>query len=203
MISAPAVTAMERLGSGVFTGALLRSYLEHEAEPARVLCALHRTLLPGGVAVVKVPNFRQPQSSSHGQPVVRHTPAGPCERLHPGKPATDGGRGGLRHRGLAASVAPDGRQHDRGSHAAVGPSRREADRSGCRGLRAQPPSHPSCRHGDSCAGAQRRRRPAGPANQRSAWPCVSEPARACPFTTEDPHQVPKARSPASPSPGRM
>jgi hypothetical protein len=32
---------------------------------------------------------------------------------------------------------------------------------------------------------------------------VSEPARACPFTTEDPHQVPKARSPASPSPGRM
>jgi SAM-dependent methyltransferase len=57
VISAPAVTAMERLGSGVFTGALLRSYLEHEAEPARVLCALHRTLLPGGVAVVKVPNF--------------------------------------------------------------------------------------------------------------------------------------------------
>jgi SAM-dependent methyltransferase len=57
VICAPAAEGAERLAPGAYTGALLRSYLEHEAEPARVLRALHRALAPGGIAVVKVPNF--------------------------------------------------------------------------------------------------------------------------------------------------
>jgi SAM-dependent methyltransferase len=57
VICAPAAEGAERLAPGACTGALLRSYLEHEAEPARVLRALHRALAPGGIAVVKVPNF--------------------------------------------------------------------------------------------------------------------------------------------------
>lgn len=57
VICAPAAEGAEQLAPGAYTGALLRSYLEHEAEPARVLRALHRALVPGGIALVKVPNF--------------------------------------------------------------------------------------------------------------------------------------------------
>ena len=57
VICAPAAEGTERLEPGGFTGALLRSYLEHEAEPARVLAALRRALVPGGIVLVKVPNF--------------------------------------------------------------------------------------------------------------------------------------------------
>jgi predicted SAM-dependent methyltransferase len=36
---------------------MLRSYLEHELNPLAVLQELHRTLQPGGVALIKVPNY--------------------------------------------------------------------------------------------------------------------------------------------------
>lgn len=42
---------------GFFAGALLRSYLEHDADAAPVLAVLARKLRPEGLAVVKVPNF--------------------------------------------------------------------------------------------------------------------------------------------------
>lgn len=40
-----------------FSGASLRSYLEHEAHPRAVLDALHRVLKPEAAVLVKVPNF--------------------------------------------------------------------------------------------------------------------------------------------------
>ncbi len=40
-----------------FDAAVLRSYLEHEAYPDEVLGELARVLRPGGVAIVKVPNY--------------------------------------------------------------------------------------------------------------------------------------------------
>ena len=42
---------------GFFDGAILNSYLEHEADPRRVLRGLHRALKPGGKVFVRVPNF--------------------------------------------------------------------------------------------------------------------------------------------------
>lgn len=42
---------------GFFAGALLRSYLEHDSDAAEVLGVLARKMRPGGMAVVKVPNF--------------------------------------------------------------------------------------------------------------------------------------------------
>ncbi|ESR25429.1 Methyltransferase type 11 [Lutibaculum baratangense AMV1] len=56
-IHAPATEGLARFENGFFRGAILRSYLEHETQPREVLRELMRTLRPGGVAVVKVPNF--------------------------------------------------------------------------------------------------------------------------------------------------
>ncbi|MEM6412061.1 MAG: methyltransferase domain-containing protein, partial [Pseudomonadota bacterium] len=42
---------------GFFDGVIMRSYLEHEAHPRKVLEATYRALRPGGVIYVKVPNF--------------------------------------------------------------------------------------------------------------------------------------------------
>lgn len=56
-INAPCVEGLRRFGDYFFAAASLRSYLEHEAEPAPVLENLKRVLVPGGIAVVKVPNY--------------------------------------------------------------------------------------------------------------------------------------------------
>ncbi|MCM2563448.1 class I SAM-dependent methyltransferase [Lutimaribacter sp. EGI FJ00015] len=40
-----------------FDGVILNSYLEHEADPRRVLGGIHRALKPGGKVFVRVPNF--------------------------------------------------------------------------------------------------------------------------------------------------
>jgi 2-polyprenyl-3-methyl-5-hydroxy-6-metoxy-1,4-benzoquinol methylase len=40
-----------------FDGAILNSYLEHEAEPERILRGLFRALKPGGSVFVRVPNY--------------------------------------------------------------------------------------------------------------------------------------------------
>jgi len=54
---APSAEGLNKFDADMFDGAMLNSYLEHEAEPLPVLKALHRVLKPAGVAVVKVPNF--------------------------------------------------------------------------------------------------------------------------------------------------
>lgn len=46
-----------KLDEGFFDGVILHSYLEHEADPLRVLKGIHRALKPGGVVYVRVPNF--------------------------------------------------------------------------------------------------------------------------------------------------
>lgn len=56
-VQAPAVEGLKSFPQGFFTAAMLRSYLEHEVQAKQVLAALARTLAPGGVAVVKVPNY--------------------------------------------------------------------------------------------------------------------------------------------------
>jgi SAM-dependent methyltransferase len=48
---------LEGFPDGYFTGALLRSYLEHDSDAAAVLAVLARKMRPDGIAVVKVPNF--------------------------------------------------------------------------------------------------------------------------------------------------
>ncbi len=56
-INAPSIEGLREFPDDFFSAASLRSYLEHEMEPLPVLRELHRTLIPGGVAIVKVPNF--------------------------------------------------------------------------------------------------------------------------------------------------
>lgn len=56
-INAASLDGLCRFDDGVFTGAVMRSYLEHEAQPAEVLAELARTMAPGGVLIVKVPNY--------------------------------------------------------------------------------------------------------------------------------------------------
>lgn len=48
---------LEQFPDGTFTGALLRSYLEHDADAATVLAVLARKMRRDGMAVVKVPNW--------------------------------------------------------------------------------------------------------------------------------------------------
>ncbi|MBV8779621.1 MAG: class I SAM-dependent methyltransferase, partial [Alphaproteobacteria bacterium] len=56
-VNAPSVDGLKTFPAAFFTAATLRSYLEHELNPRAVLSELHRTLAPGGVAIVKVPNY--------------------------------------------------------------------------------------------------------------------------------------------------
>lgn len=56
-VNAPCLEGLDSFPEGHFTGATLRSYLEHELHPAAVLRALRRVLADDGVAIVKVPNY--------------------------------------------------------------------------------------------------------------------------------------------------
>jgi len=56
-VNAPSLDGLKTFPDAFFTAAVLRSYLEHELQPRAVLTELHRTLAPGGVALVKVPNY--------------------------------------------------------------------------------------------------------------------------------------------------
>jgi SAM-dependent methyltransferase len=56
-VQASAVEGVERLQPNFFSGVLMRSFLEHEAQPKRLLAGVRRVLRDDGVAFVKVPNY--------------------------------------------------------------------------------------------------------------------------------------------------
>lgn len=56
-VCAPSLEGLKKFDDNFFSAATLRSYLEHETQPGPVLQELHRTLEPGGVALIKVPNY--------------------------------------------------------------------------------------------------------------------------------------------------
>jgi SAM-dependent methyltransferase len=56
-ICAPALEGLASFADGYFSGVMLRSFLEHEIQPAALLRETARVLAPGGTAYVKVPNY--------------------------------------------------------------------------------------------------------------------------------------------------
>ena len=56
-VCAPALGGLQSLPEDRFSAVTLRSYLEHESQPLEVLTEIHRILLDGGVAIIKVPNY--------------------------------------------------------------------------------------------------------------------------------------------------
>lgn len=56
-VNAPTLEGLKSFPTGFFAAATLRSYLEHEMHPLPVLRELRRVLAPGGVAIIKVPNY--------------------------------------------------------------------------------------------------------------------------------------------------
>ncbi len=56
-VNASSLEGLTHLPEGCFAAASLRSYLEHEDDPLPVLQRLYRVLVPGGFAMVKVPNY--------------------------------------------------------------------------------------------------------------------------------------------------
>jgi SAM-dependent methyltransferase len=57
VVQGSCVTALSAFQDSFFTAALLRSYLEHDWEAREVMTCLARKMAPGGVAIVKVPNY--------------------------------------------------------------------------------------------------------------------------------------------------
>jgi SAM-dependent methyltransferase len=57
VISAPCIEGRRGFSDGFFAATSLRGYHEHEADPLPVLKNLQRVLAPGGIAVIKVPNY--------------------------------------------------------------------------------------------------------------------------------------------------
>ncbi|MEM9705536.1 MAG: methyltransferase domain-containing protein [Pseudomonadota bacterium] len=56
-VHAPAIDGLDQFADGFFDGMVMRSYIEHEAEPKAVLSKAHAKLRNGGVIYVKAPNF--------------------------------------------------------------------------------------------------------------------------------------------------
>ena len=56
-VNAPTLEGLKSFPDGYFAAATLRSYLEHEMNPLEVLRETYRVLQPGGVAIIKVPNY--------------------------------------------------------------------------------------------------------------------------------------------------
>ncbi|MCJ7527341.1 MAG: class I SAM-dependent methyltransferase [Methyloceanibacter sp.] len=56
-LNAPAVEGIARFPDESFSGVLLRSFLEHEAEPKALLRHAARVLAPDGTIFVRVPNY--------------------------------------------------------------------------------------------------------------------------------------------------
>jgi SAM-dependent methyltransferase len=57
VVEGAAATALSLFSNSFFDGIVMRCYLEHEVDPAKVLRVSSRILRPGGVLIVKVPNF--------------------------------------------------------------------------------------------------------------------------------------------------
>jgi SAM-dependent methyltransferase len=57
VVNAPAHEGLDQFEDGFFSAVIMRSYLEHEARPRTVIAKVHRKLRPGGIALVKVPDF--------------------------------------------------------------------------------------------------------------------------------------------------
>lgn len=56
-VNASSLDGLGEFEDGFFQAATLRAYLEHEVQPREVMAEISRTLSPGGVAVIKVPNY--------------------------------------------------------------------------------------------------------------------------------------------------
>ncbi|MFN3669599.1 MAG: class I SAM-dependent methyltransferase [Brevundimonas sp.] len=57
VINADALSGLQRLTPNIFCAIIMRSFLEHDINPGPVLDACSRALAPGGVVVIKVPNY--------------------------------------------------------------------------------------------------------------------------------------------------
>lgn len=57
VVCAPAIDGISEFDDDFFDGIIMRSYLEHEADPRAVLKTSYKKLKPGGSIYVKVPNF--------------------------------------------------------------------------------------------------------------------------------------------------
>lgn len=57
VLHGPALEGLAEFPESFFSGIILRSYLEHEYRPSEVLAAVRRVIEPGGVAIIKVPNY--------------------------------------------------------------------------------------------------------------------------------------------------
>jgi len=55
--NADALTGLRNLPDSRFTGVMMRSFLEHDIEPKTTLLEARRVLVPGGIVVIKVPNY--------------------------------------------------------------------------------------------------------------------------------------------------
>jgi protein-L-isoaspartate O-methyltransferase len=67
VIADNAVDGVSRFQPGMFTGVIMRAFLEHEMQPGKLLAATFAVMMSGGAAIIKVPNYASRLRSIRGR----------------------------------------------------------------------------------------------------------------------------------------
>ncbi len=83
-----ALNGIQKLPENHFAGVLMSAFLEHEVEPNGLLQGVAKVLQPGGVVIIKVPNYGSWNRKIRAEKMVWLSPARPRELLHARKPGS-------------------------------------------------------------------------------------------------------------------
>lgn len=110
-IHAPAVEGIGQFESGLFTGVILRSFLEHEWKPMELLASVHRVLRDDGIIFVRVSNYTSLNRKVRGGQWCGFRLSGLCQLFHSIRSLSNGEGQRFSHGSVECAENNHRRQH--------------------------------------------------------------------------------------------